>query len=229
MLSLKTGSGCPSSIPLCGFGEDDDVLVMDEEGRHDFFRLGVVAATTAPLTLRQAAPSYPFPSGVVATRVETRTFYFDATARQLRHYDGYRSDVPVIDDVVGVRFEYWGTRGAPTLGLPVVAGQSSCWFDSAGLPRFGRPVTAPGEADVPLGLDEFRDGPWCGAGDNVFDADLLRIRRVRVVARLRAASPVARGPSPDYADSGSASSAVSLIPDLEVISEVTPRALTAGY
>jgi len=229
VLSLETGGGCAIFIPLCGLQEDDDVIVTDEEGRHDFFRLGVMTGATASLMLRQGAPSYPFPAGVIATRVETRTFYFDATSRQLRQYDGYRSDVPLIDDVVDVRFEYWGSRGVPMLGLPAVAGQSTCWFDSGSQPRFGRPIAAPGEADVPLQLDEFRDGPWCGSGGNIFDADLLRIRRVRVVVRLRAANPVARGSSPDYVDAGRASTAMSLVPDLEVISDVTPRALTAAY
>jgi hypothetical protein len=30
----------------------------------------------------------------------------------------------------------------------------------------------------------FQDGPWCGSGDNEFDADLLRIRKVRVTLRM---------------------------------------------
>ena len=31
------------------------------------------------------------------------------------------------------------------------------------------------------------DGPYCGSGDNQFDADLLRVRKVRVTLRMQAA------------------------------------------
>jgi hypothetical protein len=44
-----------------------------------------------------------------------------------------------------------------------------------------------------LPLDLFRDGPWCGDGENRFDADLLRIRKVRVTLRMQAANEVMRG------------------------------------
>jgi prepilin-type N-terminal cleavage/methylation domain-containing protein len=228
VLSLESGRGCAASLPLCGLTEADDVVVMDQEGRHDFFRVGEVTGTTAPLLLRQGAAAFTLPSGSIATRIETRTFYMDAAARQLRQYDGYRSDVPVIDDVVSVRFEYWGTPGVPEQARPWAVGQSSCWFDSAGQPKFGRSVAAPGEADVRLELDAFRDGPWCGEGDNVFDADLLRVRRVRAVVRLRAASRAARGVSSAYADPGSALTTNSLVPDMEVVADVTPRTLIAA-
>ena len=44
-----------------------------------------------------------------------------------------------------------------------------------------------------LPLTMFQNGPWCGGGDNEFDADLLRIRKVRVTLRMQAASPTLRG------------------------------------
>ena len=37
------------------------------------------------------------------------------------------------------------------------------------------------------------DGPFCGGGDNQFDADLLRVRKVRVTLRVQAAVPALRG------------------------------------
>ena len=37
------------------------------------------------------------------------------------------------------------------------------------------------------------DGPYCGSGPNEFDADLLRVRKVRVTLRMQTASPAFRG------------------------------------
>ena len=45
-------------------------------------------------------------------------------------------------------------------------------------------------------MADFMDGPWCGAGAWRFDADLLRVRAVRVGLRLQAASQAVRGLSP---------------------------------
>ena len=40
------------------------------------------------------------------------------------------------------------------------------------------------------------DGPFCGGGDNQFDADLLRVRKVRVTLRMQAAqSPRCAAPT----------------------------------
>jgi hypothetical protein len=202
--------------------------VFDEAGRHDFLLLGAPAVDSAPVTPRQIGAAHAFLAGANVIGVETSTYYFDAGARQLRHYDGHLSDVPIIDDVVAMRFEYWGSAGAPPKGR-AEAGTETCWFDAAGLPRFGRSETPVGTPDVRLDLAEFRDGPWCGAGDNRFDADLLRIRRLRVVVRLAAGAEMARGTGARFLRAGRATSAHRLVPDVEVIVEVAPRTLNGDY
>lgn len=227
-LVLESGGGCAPSDPVCGLVEDDDVIVFDAAGHHDYFRLGSPGSSSAPLLLRQPGGAYPYPAGSIAAGVVTRTYYFDPAFRQLRQYDGYQSDVPVIDDVAGVRFEYWGAAGVPARGR-VEAGTSTCWFDAAGLPRFGRSVAAAGTPDVQLGVEQFEDGPWCGVGDNRFDADLLRIRRVRAVVRLRASAAAARGTGGAFLDPGTADTASRLVPDVEVVSDVSLRAVTGDY
>lgn len=40
------------------------------------------------------------------------------------------------------------------------------------------------DADVELPIGTFADGPWLGSGETMFDADLLRVRRVRVELTL---------------------------------------------
>lgn len=224
VLTLEIGSMCPS-VPLCGLSERDAVVVFDEEGRHDFLLVGAVAADSARVTPRQPGAPYELSAGSSVAAVETRTYYFDAGARQLRQYDGNTSDVPVVDDVVAVRFEYWGDAGVPARARRQ-AGVASCWFAADGAPRFGGAVAAAGSPLVQLPLEALRDGPWCGDGDNRFDADLLRIRRVRAVVRVSAASDVARGAAGAlFLRAGRATAAPRLVPDVEVAVDVAPRNL----
>lgn len=227
-LAVQNAEGCTASHPVCALQKDDHVLVFEESGNHDFFVLGPPVADAAPLTLRQAALASAFQPGAIAVGVETRTFYFDRASRQLRLYDGHLSDMPIVDDVAGVRFEYWGAPGVPAR-TRAESGTATCWFDQAGQPQFGRAVAAPGAPNVRLPVAEFRDGPWCGAGDNRFDADLLRVRHVRATVRLSATAEMARGIGTDFLVPGRAVSPLRLVPDMEVIVDVAPRNLTGDY
>lgn len=228
VLALETGSGCVESPPVCGLKEDDAVLMFEATGRHDFFLLGPPGVDSAPVRLRQATPAGVYAPGAMAVGVETLTYYLDAATRQVRQYDGYLSDVPIADDVVALQFEYWGSAGVPARGR-AEAGTATCWFDEAGQARFGRAETVPGAPDVKLELEEFRDGPWCGAGEHRFDADLLRVRRVRATVRVAVSTDWARGAGPDFLVPGRATSAWRLVPDVEVAIDVVPRNLTGDY
>lgn len=228
VLTLELGSGCVASRPVCDLREDDGVLVFDEQGNHDFLLLGPPGVDWAPVVARQNGVPGAFAAGAHVIGVQTSTFYFDSAARQLRHYDGHLSDVPIIDDVVAMRFEYWGSAGAPPRAR-AETGTDTCWFDAAGRPRYGRAATLAGAPDVRLDLAEFRDGPWCGAGDNRFDADLLRVRLVRVSARLAAGSEMARGSGPGFQRTGRATSVHRLVPDIDVTVDVAPRALNGDH
>src|SRR5688572_20250768 len=72
---------------------------------------------------------------------------------QLTRYDGRDTEMPVVDEVAGLRFEY---------------------FDAAG---------------QRIDLARFSDGPWVpnAVAADRFDNDLLAIRRVRIVVRVRPA------------------------------------------
>ena len=228
VLALESGEGCVSSRPVCGLSEGDTVIVVDTMGNHDFFLLGLPGVDSAPIELRQEGPPHSFGPGAMAGGVETRTYYFDAAARQLRQYDGYLADVALVDDVVSVRFEYWGAAGVPERAR-AESGTETCWFDGAGQPRFGRSSSVPGGRNVPLALEAFRDGPWCGSGVNRFDADLLRVRQIRATVRVAAAAEMARGTGTDFLIAGSASSALRLVPDVEVTLDITPRMFSGDH
>ena len=50
----------------------------------------------------------PHAASAFAGPVESHRYYFDAAASQLRHYDGLVTDVPVVDHVVALAFNYFG-------------------------------------------------------------------------------------------------------------------------
>jgi hypothetical protein len=50
---------------------------------------------------------------------------------------------------------------------------------------------------APIDRAALADGPWIGAGSSRFDADLLRVRMVRVSVRAEASTPALRASAPD--------------------------------
>ena len=79
------------------------------------------------------------------------------------------------------------------------------------------PVELAGLARLPLPI--FTDGPWCpdDGSPNRYDADLLRIRLVRITLRVQAQSLAVRGLDTQlFAQPGAAREAARLVPDLEV-------------
>ncbi len=157
--------------------------------------------------------------------VVQRVYYFDRANRRLMVYDGYQSDMPFIDNVVDVRFEYFADRSASSVARPP-EGMSSCVFD-AGTPPVPRLEDLGGDGLHRLTTDEMTDGPVCGAGPNAFDGDLLRIRH-----GSRHAAPAGgrgRGPWPVAPCSRSPAdrrAAYSYVPDFEVTFDVAPRNMT---
>jgi hypothetical protein len=88
-----------------------------------------------------------------------------------------------------VTFEYFGSPAPPRLPKPA-AGVANCLYDAAGVPDPTLLTLAAGSDGLAaLTPAMLGDGPWCGAGDTRFDADLLRIRRVRVSAAAAISAP----------------------------------------
>jgi hypothetical protein len=193
-LDLRTepSPNCPGGAGPCGIGAGSSLMIFDGLGHFDFFT--VVAAQSGIGRLRPwqaATPVQTYPAGAAVSEAEWHLYYLDIQNRQLRHFDGYLTDTPVVDDVVGLGFEYWGDPAPPMAPRPPL-GTANCLFDAAGQPA-GLPTLLASDGSLtalPLAL--FTDGPWCGAGQNQFDADLLRIRKVRVTLQVRAHNPLAR-------------------------------------
>jgi prepilin-type N-terminal cleavage/methylation domain-containing protein len=214
-LKVADEPSCPAGVSACGFTAGMTGIVFDSLGQFDLFDVTQVSGDSTHLRLHGPAPSGVYEAGANVSEAEMDTFYFDATASQLRHYDGYATDVPVIDNVVGLTFEYLGDPRPPVEPRPPL-GTANCLYATAG------------ESLAPLPLGMLTDGPWCGDGGMRFDADLLRIREVRVTLRVQAAPASLRATSPDFAKPGSSRGAGWYVPDFVAAFDIAPRNLNLG-
>ena len=190
--------GCPT-IGLCGFTEGAHAMIVDTSGPGRGYELFAVTANVGQLL--HDPPNRPFSRAYAAADaavvpVVQRIYYFDRAARRLMVYDGFQSDVPLVDNVVDLRFSYFADA-------------------------------IPGPGLQPLALSEFTDGPFLGVSPYQFDADLLRMRLVRVTLRLQATADDVRGRGSLFARPGRSSSGYSYVPDFEITFDVAPRNLFA--
>ena len=176
--------------PTCGFGTDDLVLIYGRDGAMVLTTLA--AANGLLLTLDEATDqSIALPAH--ATVVRTMAMFFDGGRRQLRRADDRAPSQPVTDEVVAMQVRYYGTAAPP--GAPMVPGADTCDVAADGSPKLGLLGPVPGPP-VELTAADFTDGPWCGVGVWRFDADLLRVRALRIALRLQAIASTVRGSSP---------------------------------
>ena len=178
------------SHPSCGFARDDVVLLQSRTGAMALTRVALVAGLV--LTLADP-PDQAIGLPAHAMVVRASTLLFDAPRRQLRRADDLAASQPVVDDVVAMTVRYYGAAAPPR--WPAVAGVDTCAVLADGTPRAGLLGPVPGPP-VELTVAQFLDGPWCGSGAWQFDLDLLRVRAIRVEARLQAASAMVRGRAP---------------------------------
>ena len=227
LLTVNQFPSC-AGMALCGLDAGASIAVFDRLGHFDFFTVEAETGSAATLRERRTDRSFAYAPGSAVAQAEFRSYYFDAARHQLRLYDGDQSDVPVVDDVVAVRFEDLGEPDPPTEPRPPL-GASNCLYNVDGSPSGGLSVLpAEGQSLARLPLTLFQDGPWCGDGANRFDADLLRVRKVRVLLRLQAGPDFVRGQSPDFAVSGPSTNAGNLVRDYTVQFAIAPRNLNLG-
>jgi Tfp pilus assembly protein PilV len=107
--------GCPRD-GVCGLSAGRRVVVFEPgsgSGRHEVFTVAAADATTGSITT--AVPlSDAYPAGAGLAPVVQRTYYRDARENRLMVYDGERSDLPLLDHVVDLRFTYYGDSGPGT-------------------------------------------------------------------------------------------------------------------
>lgn len=224
-LKVNDQPNCPSGQQLCGFVEGMEVIIFDTSGNWDTFTITNVQDSAGHLQHRGQDLNYSYGPGSSVTQIVQYTYWLDRTTNQLKRYDGHASDVPLVDNVVDLRFDYFGDPNPPQLPKPA-AGTANCLYDAAGN-HVNMPVLAASDGSLAaLTASELADGPYCGSGDTQFDADLLRIRKVRVTLRMQAASPSLRGANTSlFWNPGKAKGGDRYVPDYRVTFEVTPRNL----
>jgi hypothetical protein len=201
-LKVEDMANCPKGEELCGFKDGMTLLIFDNLGHFDFFTVTNVQNSAGHLNHHQQDLSYAYQPGAIVTQAEAHTYYYDAVNLQLRHYDGYLTDVPVVDNVVGVTFSYYGDPRPPVAPKPVL-GTANCLYDASGnLSGSLTTLTPQGGSLTELPLSILNDGPWCGDGQNRFDADLLRVKKVMVTLRMQSANDAFRASGGDFAVAG---------------------------
>jgi len=252
---------------LCGFRDNQHVLVYDVDGSWDMTTITNVQDEALHLQHNNKLSSAYDSGNAQITEVAVHTYYLknDATSGtyQLMHYDGGQTDLPVVDNVIKLQFAYFGDPLPPMLvpgkslcdasvkgpfttygpkppclakagtgGYPMGENCAFKVVNGAQVPRMD--TLASGYGQVELTQAMLTDGPWCPGQDatnypNRFDADLLRIRRIRVTLRVQAALSALRGPAGVlFTHGGTARSPERLVPDQEIQFSVTPRNMTLG-
>lgn len=254
---IAVAAGCPAADAVCGFRAGQRIAVFD---RTSAFDLATVSAATA-IPGSSGSPGASAPAGLASllhdpsslsksfreeddarvAQVRAVTYYHDVARNQLRRVTGPRADGPVLDDVVGLSFRYFGERAPPVSPRPP-PGEANCLFDATGVPALLALAPDDGE-QVELMEGLMTDGPWCGAGVGpaagpgaapsaggfVFDADLYRVRRIRVTLRVQANPEWARGLDRTlFRRPGMGTAPRLLVPDYVITFDVSPRNLAGG-
>lgn len=203
--------------------------VGDDMARGVFYRDDVITVLTDPADA--------LASGVV-TPSSSRTYHLKRDAEgiwQLMQYDGQASDQPAVEDVASLAVEYFGDAQPPATSVtsrgtlrasygpvpPSLAtddpGDSwgageNCTFAAVSGSHAPR-LQALGNGVVSIPATLLVDGPWCPDAAHAFrfDADLLRVMRVRVRVRLQAAKPF-RGLVESW-----------VVPDQTLVLDIAPR------
>jgi hypothetical protein len=225
-LTIDTLPNCPAGQTLCGFQAGMTTAVFGPTGQFDLFSLTSVQSTGAQWQIHGSGSGAVYPTGTPVSEVQSYTYYFDPARSQLRQYDGDQTDVPVADNVVGLAFEYFGDPQPPSEPRPPL-GIDNCLYETDGRSK-PLPVLTPQGALAPLPLSMLADGPWCGSGATQFDADLLRLRMVKVSLRVQTSSAVFRGSGPAFVRPGTARASTRYLPDAVATFVVAPRNLSTG-
>jgi prepilin-type N-terminal cleavage/methylation domain-containing protein len=270
-LKVTAQAGCPENDQLCGFKEGMRVLIMNASGAYDIFTITNVQDDALHLQHRDDKFTTAYPAGSWITQIVSHTYYLEDNGTdtfRLRHYDGYQSDLPLVDNVVDFRAEFFGDPSPPlvlksasdpigpwtTYGpRPPVLGQDNdddpwaasenCLFTVDGgtglqVPRAEIQTLGPANGPpVLMPAAMLTDGPWCPSdtnnnGDampNKYDADMLRVRQVRITLRVQVAKALLRGPAGVlFRHAGTSKSSDRFIPDQEIRFDVSPRNLNLG-
>jgi hypothetical protein len=259
LAQMAASPGCPAGDQACGVRAGDVVLLIDGGGLADLFDVTSVEGSALHLQSRGATSGRTFSAGAWLIPVVIASYYLKpgttADGTQLISGNGGTSDLPLVDHVASLEVELLGDPQPPRLGTPGIspaaatygptppppgvdnpgdewpAGENCTFLVQDGVQQSRLPILDDGSGLVVLTRSLLVDGPWCpdSAAPNRVDADLLRVREVRLRVRLEAASPAVRGRDGRlFAHPGTAVDPLRWVPDRQVTIDVVPRALHVG-
>jgi hypothetical protein len=216
--------------------------VGSDIARGIFYRSDAFSTLTEPLDA--------VARGLLAPR-EIRSYHLKQDSGgvwQLMQYDGHASDQPAVEDVIALHVEYFGDAEPPAARVTergdvrvtygavppplTVDDPADSWAagENCTIANAGGAYAARLQAIGPPGITLLTqamlvDGPWCPDASHAFrfDADLLRVRRVRVQVRLQASRPFRGLAGPLFTNSGSAGDPWRYVPDETITLEIAPR------
>jgi type II secretory pathway pseudopilin PulG len=219
--------GCPLGRAACGFAVGMQALIFDETGAWDVFTVRDVSGSFLGHVPASLSKAYAPTDATMVVAVSVQVFSASADARELRRYDGDSSDMPLADDLVVFGIRLVGDPSPPLSPRPPI-GSANCLYTAAGEPVLPTLGPEPGPL-VELRPPMLADGPFCGTPANPWDADLLRVRAVRVALGFEASASVARGADLEwFARPGQAVRSGQLVPDYRLEFQVAPRNLNLG-
>ncbi|HXG71790.1 MAG TPA: hypothetical protein VNJ04_14370 [Gemmatimonadaceae bacterium] len=214
-LKVNNQPNCPQRQQLCGFAVGMNVIIFDTTGYFDTFDVTEVQDAAGHLQHRGQQLNHEYATGSQVTQIVSNTYYLNRVTNQLMRYDGGdavgNSEVALVDNVVDLAFQYFGDPRPPVRPANCVAGMATLVPEDGSL--------------VALTQAILTDGPYCGSGSNQFDADLLRVRKVRVQLRVQAAMQSLRGTGALFMKPGTALGGERYVPDYRVAFDVSPRNL----
>jgi type II secretory pathway pseudopilin PulG len=225
VVTLTSGGECPSGQTACGFETGMDIVLFDGTGQWDAATVRSTGPGSLVIADRAGSRSVTYPAGAqVAQFLETTLFVEDVDGTLRREHAGV-SNLPIIDNVIELRLEYFGDPSPPVHPRPP-AGTANCLYgsDGARIPYPTLPADDGSLATMPLGMLD--DGPMCGAGATAYDMDLLRVRKIRATIRLQSGHASLRGSDPSlFARPGAARASDRQLPDLQFTVVAAPRNL----
>jgi Tfp pilus assembly protein PilW len=153
---MDPATGQPAK--LCGFAQDQTVLVYDDSGSYNLFTITAVADSTATLTVKKPADAVvtTFAAGSKIVEASSHTYYLKtdvpANTYQLMHYDGTSNrGVPVVDNVVNLKFDYYGDAQPPTVRKSLSDVPATTYGPKPSGAIDGRPVLSERHQREPMG------------------------------------------------------------------------------
>jgi len=155
LLRVNRESDCPSDgtlLNLCGFKTGMTVLIFDSTGNYDTFTITGLSDATASITVNRPADAAATryrggpvgtPGIAKVTQGVLRAYFRKADTNQLVHYDGSNGpEVPVVDNVVDLSFQFWGDPNPPLRTSKAISDPIGPWQTYGPKPTIGPSGTA---------------------------------------------------------------------------------------